>query len=64
MSAWARGLARSEVKAKIHNPKGYAVTKHADRRPGDYLASVRRTNEHGHQAITHLHIRVGSAYSP
>jgi len=57
-------LARSEVKAKIHNPQGYAVTKHADRRPGDYLASVRRTNEHGHQAITHLHIRVGSAYSP
>lgn len=51
---------RSEVKAKVHNPQGYAVTKHAYRKQGDYIASVRRTNEYGHQAITHLHIRVGS----
>jgi len=50
---------RSDGNANVHDPQGYAVTKHAYRKPGDYIASVRRTNERGHQAITHLHIRVG-----
>jgi len=48
----------SDGNAKVHNPQGYAVTKHRYRRPGDYIASVRRTNERGRQAITHLHIHV------
>ena len=50
---------RSDGNANVHDPQGYAVTKHRYREPGDYVASVRRTNERGNQAITHLHIRVG-----
>jgi hypothetical protein len=42
-----------------HNPEGYAVTKHAYRKPGCYIATVRRSDERGWQAITHLFIRVG-----
>ncbi len=49
---------RSDGNAEVHSPQGYAVAKHRYRRPGDYLASVRRTNERGRQAITHLHIHV------
>jgi murein DD-endopeptidase MepM/ murein hydrolase activator NlpD len=49
---------RSDGNANVHDPKGYAVTKHRYRQPGDYLASVRRTNERDQQAITHLHIHV------
>jgi len=51
---------RSDGNAEVHDPQGYAVAKHRYRRPGDYLASVRRTNERGQQAITHLHIHVGT----
>lgn len=51
---------RSDGNAEVHSPQGYAVAKHRYREPGDYLASVRRTNERGQQAITHLHIHVGT----
>ena len=50
---------QSDGNAEVHNPKGYAVTTHRYRRPGHYIASVERTNERGHRAVTHLHIRVG-----
>jgi hypothetical protein len=49
---------QSDGNANVHDPEGYAVTKHAYAQPGHYLASVRRTNERGEQAITHLHIHV------
>jgi hypothetical protein len=49
---------QSDGNANKHDPAGYAVTKHAYAKPGHYLASVRRTNERGEQAITHLHIQV------
>ncbi len=50
---------QSDGNVDAHNPEGYAVTKHAYSRPGRYIATVRRSNEHGHEAITHLFIRVG-----
>jgi murein DD-endopeptidase MepM/ murein hydrolase activator NlpD len=49
---------QSDGNANVHDPNGYAVTKHAYAKPGHYLATVGRTNERGEQAITHLHIHV------
>jgi hypothetical protein len=51
---------QSDGNAEVHNPAGYAVTKHRYREPGDYIATVRRANERKQQAVTHLHIRVGT----
>jgi len=51
---------KSDGNVEVHNPQGYAVTKHSYSRPGHYIASVQRTNERGQRAITHLHIRVGT----
>ncbi len=42
-------------------PNGYAATIHRYQRPGDYVARVTRTNEHGVSAIGHLHVHVTSA---
>ena len=39
---------------------GYAATTHRYEQPGDYIASVTRTNEHGVAAVGHLHVHVGS----
>jgi len=50
---------QSDGNVDAHNPEGYAVTKHAYRKPGCYIATVRRSDERGRQAITHLFIRVG-----
>ncbi len=50
---------QSDGNVDAHNPEGYAVTKHAYRKPGCYIATVRRSDERGWQAITHLFIRVG-----
>jgi len=52
---------QSDGNAEVHNPEGYAVTKHRYRKPGDYIATVRRANERGQQAVTHLHIHVGTS---
>lgn len=41
-------------------PDGYAATTHRYDQPGDYVASVTRTNEHGVTAVGHLHVHVGS----
>jgi len=48
----------SDGNAKVHNPNGYAVTTHSYSKPGDYIATVRRSNKQGHEAITHLRIIV------
>jgi len=50
---------QSDGNAQVHNPQGYAVTKHRYRTPGHYIATVERANDRGHRAVTHLHIRVG-----
>lgn len=39
-------------------PDGYASTTHTYEKPGDYVVSVTRTNEHGVTAIGRLHIHV------
>ncbi len=49
---------RSDGNANVHDPNGYAVTTHRYKTPGNYIATVRRKNEHGHEAITHLKITV------
>jgi hypothetical protein len=49
---------QSDGNAQVHNPQGYAVTKHRYKKPGNYIATVERSNGHGHRAVTHLHIRV------
>ncbi len=49
---------RSDGNVDAHNPTGYAVTKHRYRKPGQYIATVRRSNERGEEAVTHLQILV------
>jgi len=49
----------SDGNANVHDPNGYAVTTHSYKKAGHYIATVRRSNEHGYEAITHLHIIVG-----
>lgn len=41
-------------------PNGYATTMHRYQKPGDYVASVSRTNEHGVTAVGRLHVHVAS----
>ena len=50
---------QSDGNAKVHNPDGYAVTRHRYKKRGHYIATVERSNERGYRAVTHLHIRVG-----
>jgi len=54
-----KATVQSDGNVEMHNPQGYAVTKHRYEKAGHYIASVQRTNERGQRAITHLHIRVG-----
>jgi murein DD-endopeptidase MepM/ murein hydrolase activator NlpD len=49
---------QSDGNANVHDPNGYAVTTHRYEKPGIYIATVRRENEHGQEAITHLHVSV------
>ncbi|MBN1846317.1 MAG: peptidoglycan DD-metalloendopeptidase family protein [Sedimentisphaerales bacterium] len=49
---------QSDGNANVHDPAGYAETRHKYEKSGDYIVSVRRTNEHGHEAVTHLHVQV------
>ena len=55
-----RVTVQSDGNAVTHNPQGYAVTKHRYKKPGHYIATVERSNQRGHRAVTHLHIRVGT----
>ncbi len=48
----------SDGNVKVHAKDGYAVTVHRYKRPGDYIASVRRSNPSGFEAVGHLHVRV------
>jgi Peptidase family M23/PKD domain len=50
---------QSDGNVEVHSPKGYAITTHRYRAPGQYIATVRRSNERGYEAITHLQIVVG-----
>jgi hypothetical protein len=50
---------QSDGNAQVHNPQGYAVTKHRYKKVGHYIAIVKRSNELGYEAVTHLHLRVG-----
>ena len=49
---------QSDGNANEHDPNGYAVTTHRYKAPGQYIATVRRSNERGHEAITHLQVIV------
>ena len=49
---------RSDGNANQHNPEGYAVTYHRYQKPGDYIVTVRRTDQYGYEAIGHLHVHV------
>ncbi len=55
----AKVTVQSDGNAEVHNPNGYAVTTHRYKAPGQYIATVKRANERGHEAITHLQICVG-----
>ncbi|MCP4614139.1 MAG: peptidoglycan DD-metalloendopeptidase family protein [Planctomycetes bacterium] len=49
---------RSDGNANQHNPAGYALTRHRYKKAGDYIVTVRRSNEHGYEAVGHLHVRI------
>jgi len=49
---------RSDGNANQHNPTGYALTTHRYQKAGDYIVTVRRSDEHGYEAIGHLHVRI------
>ena len=49
---------RSDGNADQHNPAGYAVTRHRYARAGDYLVTVKRSDEHGCEAVGRLHVRI------
>ncbi len=51
---------QSDGNANEHDPNGYAVTTHRYKAPGQYIATVRRSNERSHEAITHLQIIVSA----
>jgi len=41
-----------------HAPHGYAVTTHRFAKPGHYIVTARRTDEHGHTATMRVHVVV------
>ncbi len=49
---------QSDGNADQHNPSGYAITRHRYRKAGDYVVTVRRSDEHGYEAVGHLHLRI------
>ena len=51
--------APSEGYADKHARDGYAATVHRYSQPGDYLARVERSDEHGAKAVSHVRIGVG-----
>jgi len=50
---------RSDGNVKPHAKDGYGGTVHRFERPGNYLVRVERSDQHGFNAIGHLHVRVG-----
>jgi murein DD-endopeptidase MepM/ murein hydrolase activator NlpD len=49
---------QSDGNADQHNPVGYAITRHRYEKAGDYVVTVRRSDEHGYEAVGHLHVRI------
>jgi murein DD-endopeptidase MepM/ murein hydrolase activator NlpD len=49
---------KSDGNVKQLAKDGYAVTTHRFARPGTYIVTVERANEHGHKAIGHLAVEV------
>ncbi len=49
---------QSDGNANQHNPAGYAVTLHRYEKAGDYIITVRRSDENGYEAIGHLHVHI------
>ena len=49
---------KSDGNAKALAKDGYAITRHAFAKTGDYLVSVEHTNERGERAVGHLWVRV------
>jgi hypothetical protein len=54
----AKVKVHSDGNANQHNPQGYALTRHRYRKAGDYIVTVRRSDEHGYEAVGHLHVRI------
>ena len=50
---------QSDGNARVHNRQGYAVTRHRYKKAGHYIATVERSNQRSHRAVTHLHVNVG-----
>ena len=49
---------RSDGNANQHDPAGYALTRHRYDKAGDYIVTVRRSDEHGYEAVGRLHVRI------
>jgi murein DD-endopeptidase MepM/ murein hydrolase activator NlpD len=49
---------RSDGNVKMHDPNGYALTRHAFSKPGDYIVRVHRSDAAGRRATTHLWVRL------
>ncbi|MFC1603595.1 PKD domain-containing protein [Planctomycetota bacterium] len=49
---------QSDGNSDQHNPAGYAITQHRYRKVGDYIVTVRRSDEHGYVAVGHLHVYI------
>jgi len=49
---------QSDGNADQHNPAGYAITRHRYRKAGDYIVTVRRSDEYGYEAVGHLHVHI------
>jgi murein DD-endopeptidase MepM/ murein hydrolase activator NlpD len=49
---------QSDGNADQHNPAGYAITRHRYGKAGDYIITVTRSDEHGYEAVAHLHVRI------
>ena len=49
---------QSDGNADQHNPAGYAITRHRYRKDGDYIVTVRRSDEYGYEAVGHLHVHI------
>jgi len=49
---------QSDGNANQHNPEGYAITRHRYQKAGDYIVTVKRSEEHGYEAVGHLHLQI------
>jgi murein DD-endopeptidase MepM/ murein hydrolase activator NlpD len=49
---------QSDGNTNQHNPEGYAITRHRYQKAGDYIVTVRRSDEHGYEAVGHLHLHI------